>query len=71
MDLRQQIINLPRDGTHLDERIQQTGGTDDLFHQLARTFPLISAGSGGDVDHLVQPLFKFFEFQRPVVIGAG
>ena len=71
VDLADEVVDLPLHRPHLDLGVQQTGGTNDLLHDLARPGTLVLTGGGGDVDHLVEPLFKLLEFQRPVVVGAG
>ena len=71
VDLPDEIVDLPLHRPHLDFGIQQAGGADHLLHDLARPLPLVVAGGGGDVDHLVEPLLELLKFQRPVIKGAG
>ena len=71
VDLPDQIVDLPLNGTHLHLRVQQSGGTDDLLHRLAGTGALIIAGSGGDVNHLIDLLIEFRKVQGAVVVSRG
>ena len=67
VDFADQIVNLPLDGTNFRLGIQQSGGPDDLLHNLPGATALVVGGSGGDVDHLVQLSLKLLKIQRPVV----
>ena len=71
VDLPDQVVDLALHRPDLDPGVQQPGGPDHLLHDLARAGALILPRGGGDIDHLVEPLFKFLKFQRPVVKGAG
>ena len=71
VDLSDQVVNLALHRPHLDAGIQQAGGPDHLLHNLPRPGALILSGGGGDIDHLVDSLFKLLKFQRTVIIGAG
>ena len=71
VDLPNQVVDLPLHRAHLDPWVQQACGPDDLLHDLPRAGAFVLAGRGGDVDHLMEPLFKLLKFQRPVVEGAG
>ncbi len=60
------------DRAHLDRRIDQAGGADDLFGEdAAGLFQLPRAGGGGDVDGLRAHLLPFLEFEGAVVLAAG
>ena len=71
VDLRQQILHLPLDGLDRDQRIQQTGGTDHLFHDPAGAFLFQGARRSTDVDGLPDVLVELGKAQWPVVIGTG
>ena len=71
VDFADEVINLPFHRADLNHWVQQSGGPDNLFHNLSRPGALVFPGGGGDIDNLVDPLFKFLKFQRPVVEGAG
>jgi len=60
------------DRTHLDLRVYQAGGANDLLHDHpGRTGELIGSGSGRDVDGLLDAILKLLELQRAVVHGRG
>ena len=71
IDFPNQVIDLPLNGPHLHQGIQQPRGPDDLLHNLAGTGTLILAGSSGDVNHLIDLLIELLEVQWPVVVGGG
>ena len=71
VDLADQIVDLALHGPHVDAGVQQSGGADDLLHDLPRPGALILPRRGRDVHHLVDPLLEFLKFQRPVVKRAG
>ena len=62
VDLPQQVVDLPLNGPDLHHGVQQSGGADDLFHDLARAAALVLRRGGGDVDDLIHPLFKLRKF---------
>ena len=66
-----QIVHLTGGGTQQDQRIQQARRADDLLHRVFAEGKLIFAGRGADVDDLIEPLVKFVEQQRPVIVGGG
>ena len=67
-DLIHQVVNLILTGAHLNLRIQQTCGADDLFYNHAFSFCQFEVGRGcTDVDNLIHLLQKLFEAQRTVV----
>ena len=70
-DLRRQVVDLSLDGTNLDFRIEKPRGTDDLFGDAGMAIQLIIAGSGGNIDDLIDLLLKFLEFQRAVIQRRG
>ena len=69
--LTDQVVDLALYGTDLNTGIQQTGGPDDLLHNLSGAGALVLPRGSGHIDHLVDPLLKLRKFQRPVVKGAG
>ena len=71
VDLPDEVVDLPLHRAHLHPGIQQSGGPDDLLHDLARAAALVLPGGGGNVYHLVEPGLELVKFQRPVVKGAG
>ena len=54
IDLTQQVGHLPLHRAHRDDRVQQTGGPDDLLGHLSAVLALILARGGRDKDHLVE-----------------
>ena len=47
----QQVVHLAADGAHLDLRIDQAGGPDDLLdHHAGRFGQLVGPGRGGNID---------------------
>ena len=71
VDFPDQVVDLALHRADLDHRVQQAGGADDLLHDLARAAALILPRSGGDIDHLIDPLGELLKVQRTVVKGAG
>jgi len=58
-------------GSDFDGRVQQTGGTDDLFNDDAlRLLQFIITGSGTDIQYLLAYPFEFVKIQRPVIDGG-
>ena len=70
-DLPDEVVDLPVHRADLHPGVQEPRGPDDLLHNLARAGPLVLAGGGGDIHHLVEPFFKLVELQRAVIEGAG
>ena len=70
-DLLHQIVDLALYRAHLHPGVQQSGGADDLLHDVVRPLPLVGPRRGGDEHRLTDAALKFLEFQRPVVEGAG
>ena len=70
-DLAQEVVDLPRGGTHLHHRVEQAGGADQLLGQLRRVLQLVRAGRGGDEDHLVEVRLELLEGEGAVVQGRG
>ena len=70
-DLLHQIVDLALYRAHLHPGVQQSGGADDLLHDVVRPLPLVRPRRGGDEHRLTDAALKFLEFQRPVVEGAG
>ena len=67
-DLREQIVNLRRHRSHLDDRIKQTGRTHNLIHYVAaRFFELVVARRGRNVDGLRCQRLELFKFHWAVV----
>ena len=71
VDLADEVVDLPLDGPDEDLRIQKARRADDLFGQLPGAFALVGSRRRRDVYPLVNPLFKLFKHQRPVVVGRG
>ena len=69
-DFVHQVVDLPFDRLDHHLRIEQAGRTDDLFHRLGAVPPLKIPRRGADEHHLVDPVIKLVEIQRPVVVGA-
>jgi hypothetical protein len=64
--------HLPLRRLHLNNRIHQAGGSNDLLGDgAAGFFELVFAGGGGDEDDLVPHLLEFFDAEGAVVEGAG
>ena len=70
-DFLQHIVHLVDGGSHLDHRIDQTGGAHHLLHHIARVGFFIVRGRGRHKHQLAHALFKFINFQGTVVQGAG
>ena len=67
-DLAEQIVDLAPDGADRHHRIDQEGGTDDLFHHHSAREPEFQVPRGrGDVDHDRRQLHELVEMERPVV----
>ncbi len=63
----QQVVNLALRRPHLDLRVDQAGGPDDLLDGLLAHLRLPRPGRGRDVDRLVEVRLELVEAQRPVV----
>ena len=71
-DFREQVVDLSLYRADFNRRIDQAGGTDDLFYDHAsRLGEFVRAGSSGDVDDLPGAAFELVELERPVVHRAG
>ena len=71
MDLAEQVVDLPLAGTHLDDRVDEPGGTDDLLDGALRALRLVGAGGGARVDELTHHRVPLLEGERPVVERRG
>ena len=67
VDLGSEVIDLPSSRSHLDERVEQSGRTDDLLHDLVGMFELIGPRRGADEDRLRDHLEELLEPERTVV----
>ena len=66
----EEIVDLAFYRTNLDLGIYQAGGPNHLFDDYATGFgQFVGAGSGGNVDDLVETVFEFFKGQRAVIEG--
>ena len=66
--LLHQIINLIERGTHLNNRVKKTRGTDNLLHDNTLTaLQLIIGGSGTHIHDLRCETLKFLKLKRTVV----
>src|SRR5690349_18725505 len=64
--------HLRASGADLDHGIQKSRRPNDLLDELAAGFlQLVRAGSRRNEDHLVDLLFPFVEFKRPIVQRTG
>ena len=70
-DFLHKVVDLPFHRANLHPGVQQSGGADDLLHDVVRPLPLVGPRRGGDEHRLTDAALKFLEFQRPVVEGAG
>ena len=66
-NLVQQVVDLPGGGFNFDGRVQQTGGTNHLFHDEAGFLHLRRSRRRGNENYLIDVLFKFLEMQRSIV----
>ncbi len=66
-DFGDQIVNLALHWPHFHRRIDQPGRADNLLADLLRTRQLILRWRGGNIDDLIDTLFKFPQRQRAVV----
>ena len=67
-DLRQQIVNLRRHRTHLNDRIQQAGRSYHLIdHFITGFLQLIVARRRRNVDSLRSQRLELFKFKRTVI----
>ena len=74
IELHADIIHLPFRRLDDDQRVEQSGRTDDLFHHLAiGMIEFIVARGCGTVDHLglLNHLLEFIKAHRPVFQGRG
>ncbi len=67
MDLADQVVDLPFGLAHFDNRVEQAGRTDDLFHHRRAVLDLVRSRSRRDIDQLIGFLFELVELQRTVV----
>ncbi len=63
IDLAQKIYHLPFHRAHRDDRVQQSGRTDDLLGHLRAVLPLVVAGRSRNKDHLVQLGLHFLKLE--------
>ena len=70
-DLVEQVVDLAAHRAHVDLRIEQARGSDDLLDVVLAHPQLVIARSGADVDELRNPGFEFIEPQRPVIKRRG
>ncbi len=67
-NLAQQVVDLPGDRPHVDDRIDQSGRPDDLLDDDAAGLPqLVGTGRGAHEDDLPDACLPLLEVQRPVV----
>ena len=69
--LRDKVVNLSVNGTHLNLWVEKPGGTDDLLNLLLRHRLLVVSRRCGDVDELGDARLKLVKAQRPVVERRG
>ncbi len=68
----QQIVHLPGRRAHIDHRIHQTGGPNNLLHDNAAAhLQFIVRRRGRDIEDLVHPVAKLVKIERPVIHGRG
>ena len=71
-DFHDQIVDLMVAWTHVNGRVQQSSGANDLFHDHAfGTLQFVVRGGRRDVNGLVDDSVEFFVGQRAVVQGGG
>ena len=64
----QEIVDLPLGRSHLDDRIHQTGRTNNLLNHFSCRVPqLIGARRRGHIHRLRETLFKLGKLERPVI----
>ena len=61
-NLGNEIIYLIGSGPDNHLRIYQTGGSDNLFHNLLTSVQFIGSRSGRDIDDLIDLSLEFFKF---------
>ena len=68
LDLVEEVVDLGAGRAHLDRRVDEAGGADDLLDEdAAGAVHLPGAGRGGDVHRLRPHRLPFLEAQRAVV----
>src|SRR5215469_10804284 len=71
-DFFQQVVDLTFHGANLHVGVHKAGRTNDLLdYYAASPGEFVGAGRGGNVDHLIHPVFEFFEGERAVVQRRG
>ena len=69
--LLEQVVYLVEAGPHLDDRVEQTGGPDDLlYHHALALLELVVGRGGAYVDNLPGQTLELVELQRPVIHGS-
>jgi len=69
VDLAQKVHHLPFHRAHRDDRVQQSGGTNDLLGHLGAVLALIFSGRSRNKDHLVELGLHFLKFEGAVIKG--
>ena len=67
LDFGEQVVDLPFDRSDLNLRIQQAGGTDDLFDHAVGEPELVITRGRRQIDGLSDSLKEFVPFERTVV----
>ena len=71
-DLADEVVHLVANGFDLHFRIQQSGGTDHQFHDLALgELQFIISRRGGHKDHCAHIVFKLLKTQGTVIKSRG
>ena len=71
VDLRHQVIDLIERRAHLEDRIDQSRGPNQLLDGLGRVCLFVLARGGGNEDRLLHETLELDHLQRPVVQGRG
>ena len=69
IDFGQQIINLSVNRTNIDFRIDQSGRSDDLFHNTFALFLLERSRGRTDKNHLIEFAVKLIKGKWAVIKG--
>ena len=69
--LTNEVIHLPFDGTHLNFRVNEPGGADELLGDLLGMLLFVFCGGGRHKDGLIELFFEFVEIKGAVVISRG
>ena len=67
VDFANQIINLPFNRPDKNFRVEQSGRTNELFHNLAGTTLFKVGWRCADVNHLMDALLKLCKIERPII----